>query len=309
MLLLAGLCATAVAALALAALALEGEAAAPFPAYGWWGIGALAVLELLLALRQPEVATFFTALAWTAYIAIVDAAVHRRRGKSLFSHGGSFAALWALSIPAWLLFELYNLHLRNWIYVGVPGPFWNFAIGAAWAFATIFPGVFETADLIHCGWAARLSCRPWRQRSRWPWVALGAVMAAAPLVAPAGWASYLFAPVWGGWVLMLDPVHRRLGWPSLLEDLEGGQPGRTVALLLAGAACGFFWEFWNYWALARWWYVFPILKHYRVFAMPAPGFLGFPPFALECFTLYVFLSQILLPARLRASLMRTGPSW
>lgn len=211
----------------------------------------------------------------------------------------------ALSIPAWLIFELYNLHLRNWIYVGVPGPFWNFALGAAWAFATIFPGIFETADLIHCAWAGRLRSRPWgaRRLRAWPWMLLGAAMVAGPLVAPAAWAPYWFGPVWAGWVLVLDPLNRAWGWPSLLGDVERGRPGRSVALLLAGAACGFFWEFWNYWALARWEYVFPIFHRFRIFAMPVPGFLGFPPFALECFALYIFLSRVLLPPRLRAALI------
>jgi len=301
-LLTVGVGATAAAALALVWLTLRRPAIAPYPWYGWCGLAALTAMELMLALRVPGATTFFTALAWTFYVAIADAAVYRMRGDSLLRAPGKFLALAALSVPGWLTFEAYNFHLKNWVYVGVPAHFWTFAVGATWAFATIFPGIFETADLIYTGWAEGLRWRPWRPAG-WPWMGLGAGLLIAPLVAPVAAAPYLFALVWAGFVFLLEPLHRAWGWPSLLGDFAEGRPGRFVALLLSGAACGFFWEFWNYWAAARWRYVFPILHRYRVFEMPLPGFLGFPPFALECFLVYTLLAQLLLPPRLRVALL------
>lgn len=53
----------------------------------------------------------------------------------------------------------------------------------------------------------------------------------------------------------------------------------------AGVLCGVLWEFWNYYALAKWTYHLPFLgslEHYRLFEMPILGFLGFPAFAVEC---------------------------
>lgn len=294
-----GCIAVAAFALWLAWLASR-PAPRPFPAYGWCALAGLAGLELLLALATPGVVTFFTALVWTAYIPLVDAAVYRHRGDSLLHHAGSFTAMALLSVPAWLIFEAYNLHLRNWAYVGVPRQFWLFSLGATWAFATIFPGIFETADLFQAVWTHRLRCRPWRVRPGLGWITVGVALLAVPLELPAALAPYSFALVWIGFIFLLDPVNCALGWPSLLADLEAGRAGWPIALLLAGAACGFFWEFWNYWAQARWEYIFPILHRYRIFAMPVPGFIGFPPFALECFTLYVFLARALLPRRLHA---------
>jgi hypothetical protein len=311
MLLFAGLAATAASAVGLVLLVRAQPAVGRFPRFGWVALAAMAAAELMLALHVVWVATFFTALIWTAYIAAADAAVFRLRGGSLLHQGGGFVAMAVLSVPAWLIFELYNVRLRNWAYVGVPHDFWRFALGACWAFATIFPGIFETADLIHSAWARRLRCRPWPRRGYGGWAALGAVLLLAPLRAPAAWAPYLFGLVWAGFVLLLEPLQRALGWPSLLADLEAGRPGRLAALLAGGAICGFFWEFWNYWAAARWVYVFPILHHYRIFAMPFPGFLGFPPFALECFSLYVVLAGALLPPAQRQSLLpedASGPS-
>jgi hypothetical protein len=52
------------------------------------------------------------------------------------------------------------------------------------------------------------------------------------------------------------------------------------------------WEFWNYWAGAKWHYTVPIMENLKIFEMPVPGYLGFPAFALECFTMYVFVRAI-----------------
>jgi len=67
----------------------------------------------------------------------------------------------------------------------------------------------------------------------------------------------------------------------------------VLSLLAAGGLCGILWEFWNYQASARWIYVFPILQDMKVFEMPLPGFLGFPPFALETFAMYCFTVRFL----------------
>jgi hypothetical protein len=59
--------------------------------------------------------------------------------------------------------------------------------------------------------------------------------------------------------------------------------------MLSGFLCGILWEFWNYWSRAKWHYTVPIMERLKIFEMPVPGYLGFPAFGLECFTMYVFL--------------------
>jgi hypothetical protein len=34
------------------------------------------------------------------------------------------------------------------------------------------------------------------------------------------------------------------------------------------------------------------MEHTKIFEMPLPGYLGFPAFALECFTMYVFVRRL-----------------
>jgi predicted flap endonuclease-1-like 5' DNA nuclease len=46
------------------------------------------------------------------------------------------------------------------------------------------------------------------------------------------------------------------------------------------------WESLNIGARAKWIYTVPFLENLKLFEMPVPGFLGFPPFAVECFIIW-----------------------
>lgn len=67
---------------------------------------------------------------------------------------------------------------------------------------------------------------------------------------------------------------------------------------MAGAVCGLLWESQNFLSGARWVYTLPWLNEPKLFAMPLAGYLGFPPFAVEC---YVAMSSL--------SLLRGGRGW
>ncbi len=118
-------------------------------------------------------------------------------------------------------------------------------------------------------------------------------MLLSPFVVPAWVAAYLAAPVWLGFIFLLDPINDALGFESLSRDLRRGSTARLVNLLLSGLLCGVLWEFWNYWSRSKWHYTVPIMQNHKMFEMPLPGYLGFPPFALECFTMYVFVRGLL----------------
>jgi hypothetical protein len=123
-------------------------------------------------------------------------------------------------------------------------------------------------------------------------VAAGAVMLVLPFVVPASIVPYMAAPVWLGFIFLLDPLNAWLGGESLMADLGAGRLDRLINLALSGLLCGVLWEFWNYWAGAKWHYTVPIMENLKVFEMPVPGYLGFPAFAFECFTMYVFVRVV-----------------
>jgi hypothetical protein len=274
-----------------------------FPAHGWLGWLALLSAEALLFARIEPIATYFTPIAWSAYILIADAAVLALTNRSRLNDAPIVVARLALlSIPLWLIFEAYNLRLQNWTYVGLPHAWPAALFGYAWSFATITPAVFETADLVQAV-LPEASPRSSLELSRASWkisstvesllMISGAACLLIPLLVPRHLAAYLFAQVWIGFLLLLDPLNHRLGLPSFIGDLAEGMPRRFYGFLLAGWICGWLWEFWNYWARAKWLYTFPMFQHWKIFEMPAPGFLGFLPFALDCFVMYVTAAWLL----------------
>jgi len=257
-----------------------------FPVHGW--MGALTLLSAT-AMRLADidiVTTFLTPILWTGYILAVDGAVFATRGRSMLaSDRKAFAWMALLSIGLWLIFEAYNLRLRNWSYQGLPDNAIQRLFGYAWSFATIWPGVLETADLLLAGSGATGSGP---RRAVAGWMSAGVVCLVVPIAVPPRWGSYLFGAVWLGFFLLLDPINLRAGRPSLLGD-----PRRRWALARAGIICGLAWECWNSWAGARWVYTFPILQNWKLFEMPLPGYLGFPAFGLEVFAMYVFVTGAL----------------
>jgi len=123
-------------------------------------------------------------------------------------------------------------------------------------------------------------------------IAAGGVAALIPLLVISAW---LVPLVWLAYILMLDPLNYVRGWPSIASDVSRGKYGRLGSLLLGGLICGVLWEFWNYWAISKWTYTVPYLGNIKLFEMPVLGFLGFPPFAIECWAMYIFCRSLLGP--------------
>ena len=251
-----------------------------------------------------------TPICWTGFILFADGVVFRARGRSwLRSAPGEFAALVLLSIPLWLVFEFFNLYIDNWYYVGLPDSLALRLFGYAWSFGTIWPAIFEGADLVGVARQARNAggAGTGGSADTWPFdpaspanparpalpALLSITLGAAMLVWPIVWPSrYLAAPVWLGFILLLDPINAWLGAPSLMTRARAGNRDLPVNLMMSGLLCGVLWEFWNYWSRAKWHYTVPIMARVKLFEMPLPGFLGFPAFALECFTMYVFVRHL-----------------
>jgi hypothetical protein len=266
----------------------------------WAGLAIMVVSESATLAHVEPFASWNTPICWTGFILFCDAIVYRARGDSwMRSAPREFTLLTLASIPLWLVFEFYNLYLDNWNYTGLPENFWLRQFGYAWSFATIWPAIFEGADLVavlragKAGWAGQAGreerfshpAHPaYPAYPAYPAIAAGAVMLACPFFVSPAVARYLAAPVWLGFIFLLDPINARLGAQTLTRD-------RAINLGLSGVLCGVLWEFWNYWSATKWHYTVPIMEHWKIFEMPVPGYFGFPAFALECFTMYVFVRR------------------
>jgi len=272
----------------------------------WWfwvGAGIIGAGMALAAVHVAPVEQNLTPLCWTGFILAVDGALGASGRSWLRRSPRELGLMAVLSIPSWLLFELYD-RPRFWVaggpelwwhYTGLPPWPWR-GLGYAWSFATITPAVVLLAEWIEPA-VARVSGRGDGGRVpselRVGLSVFGAILAAVPLFWPS---EYFAASVWLAWPLLLDPINRGLGRPSLLGDLEVGRRSRSLALLASGLVCGALWEGWNWLASARWSYTVPFLGGVKLYEMPVLGFLGFAPFAFAVFALYHFLRG-LLPGR------------
>ena len=222
--------------------------------------------------------------AWYGLIVFLDGLLWWHWGEGLMvARPREFVTLLFWSAVVWFFFEVWNLRLQNWYYVGVPShELWSH-VEAYLDYATVLPGLF----LVY-----RLLCRmkiprqvkgrlALKKRARKAFPLIGAVMLALPLI----WPDYFFPLVWGGLVFLLEPVCAKWGARSLLKEAENGEWTTVVRLLLAGILCGGYWELCNYWSMEKWVYTVPLFSEGKLFEMPYLGFLGFPPFCVECFVM------------------------
>jgi len=253
------------------------------------GLFIFVVSWIMLVLDIEPFPTWFYCFMWWSYILIIDSWVFIRTGNSLLlSRTREFLFLLPVSIFIWLIFECINLSLKNWYYVNVIEITWLRWIGYSISFATVLPAIFETAELLEStSLLSRWQVRPLKFAP----IMLNCSMLAGTvfLILCITWPRYFFPLVWCGFILALDPVNYRLGAPSLLKEWERGSLRKTALLMTAGLLCGICWEFWNFWATTKWVYTVPFLNEFKLFEMTTPGFLGFIPFALECYVMTAFI--------------------
>jgi hypothetical protein len=230
---------------------------------------------------------------WLAYILIVDGLVHRRTGASLLmTSPGLFAALFPASFLFWFPFELTNHFLHLWIYLGsprlylVPLRYERLALRSLLIalMMTVVPTLWETAALyrsfIPCG-----TDRPSVVRASRRWEALPVAVGIACLAAPFVWPHLAYPLIWLPMFLIPDALNARAGRPSLIVDAAHGRLATLTVYAAAGLTCGLFWEFWNDSADGyHWAYNLPHLNNLpHLFAMPAPGYLGYVPFGWSAY--------------------------
>jgi hypothetical protein len=276
------------------------------PALGILG-AILLFLTFILTLRGAAFfATHTYELAWWSLIAALDGFVWWRTRRSPIAEAPfRFLLLCLWSVSLWFAFELFNLRLRNWYYVFVSAGAVERWTGSFLAFATVIPGIVLFAEALDAlGLFRRLPGvgreLPLPRLLPPALVALGVSFMVLPMI----WPRYCYPLVWGGLVLILDPLNRRFGGGSILAQLAVRAPRVIVNYLCAGAAAGFFWEILNYWARVKWIYTVPPFEEWKLFEMPLLGFLGFPPFALEC---WVVVESLSVAGLLPAPRVRSGP--
>lgn len=266
------------------------EARGRWPVWGYaglvWMVLAWAVAWTRFDFMSRGQAFTFTPL-WLGYIVVVQAWTHQRTGSCMMRRAPvRFAGLFAMSAAFWWYFECLNRFVQNWLYEGVDtmgtGVYFAFA---TLSFSTVLPAVLGTAELLAS--FPRLTAglggfAPLRLRAPRAAAAVTLVAASAALLAMGRWPNVLFPLVWIAPLAVGFSLQALAGRPTLLDPVGRGDWRRLARLALASLICGFFWETWNEYSLARWVYEVPFVDRFHLFEMPLLGFAGYVPFGWEC---------------------------
>lgn len=242
---------------------------------------------------EPLNNQFFPFAAWSC-ILLTDNLAYRFKGNSLLiSRTPEFLILAAWSLAIAGLLELLNLRLGAWHYMNQSSDLSTRWTGRALTWASVLPSIFVMAEMYQSfGFFRRFRSGTFKIKRE---LLIFSFAAGAGLLCLALAIPRLFWPLaLPAFFFLAEPLNFRLGLPSLLRELEGGLPGKTLRLAAAGLTCGFFWSWWNKAAGSGWEYALPG----PVAALPSSYYCGFPVLALSAYSLYSL-----------ASYLRAGRTW
>ncbi len=275
-----------------------------FPWWGWTGVLAGIFSWLLAWTRFPWCRPLqlhtFTPL-WLSFIVVMNGLSYRRRGHCLMlDRPLFFIALFPVSAAFWWFFEYLNRFVENWSYVLIPSSGWSYFWRATPPFSTVLAAVLSTREWVNgMAWVSD-GFRNWvridLRRSR-AWASVVLVGAGLGLLGIGVWPNHLFSLLWIAPLVILLSLQALFGEENIFSGISQGD--WQVVISSAGAAlfCGWFWEMWNYYSLAKWTYAIPFVDRFRVFEMPILGYAGYLPFGLECVVIGDLLGQALQGAR------------
>jgi hypothetical protein len=250
--------------------------------------------EALILLRSRPVSDFYFPFVWLGVILFLDATAAAQSGRSLATtQRARFLLMFPLSIGFWWLFELFNVAVHNWTYVGTqPYQGLSYVAFASFDFSFVLPAVWEAADIVRLLLPAERRISLDRAPPR---RVLGAMFAAgmAAIILPVLFPTVAFGLIWMSLFLLLDPVNAVLGRPSVSRAVWNGDWFFPLSLALGTLLCGFLWESWNFWSMPKWVYHIPHVGFWHVFAMPLLGWTGYLPFGLELFAMTNFVLPFL----------------
>jgi hypothetical protein len=267
-----------------------------FPWWGWLGVIILAAgwilswnyrFEWFPALPSRIQVQVSYAPIWAGFILLMNALCVKRSGHSpMTDHPLAYAATFPVSSLFWWFFEYLNRYVWNWYYLGIS------TIGAAEytfyatiCFASVLPGVCAVAAWLHTFpvFADEVYSDMARVNLRKPyWCAFLGALAAIGLLGIVFFPDYAYPFLWISPMAVFLLVQFLMKEPCVLDSFSRGNWSLFIRFALASLVCGFCWETWNYFALAKWVYSVPWVHRFQVWEMPLIGFGGYLPFGVEC---------------------------
>lgn len=270
-----------------------------FPWWGWFGVVCGAGFWVLAWNRFPWFApvqphTFFP--LWFSFILVINGLCFRRTGRCMMiDRTGYFIRLFPASAAFWWFFEYLNRFVRNWYYTGEQYGSWEYFWLATLSFSTVLPAVLATRDWISESPLIRKAFEKTKPiRVPYPRIsaAAGIFLSGTGLMAIGIWPDFLFPLLWVSPLIIILSLQVVMGETTALSGISRGNWRIAAASALAALFCGWFWEMWNIFSMAKWEYAIPFVHRFQVFEMPVLGYAGYLPFGLEC----TVIGALLAPA-------------
>ena len=260
-----------------------------FPWWGWAALSGCAVFWTLAWTRFPWFAaqqphTFFP--LWFTFIILINAVCFYRSGSCMLTaRPVYFLRLFFISAFFWWFFEYLNRFVQNWTYTGSEYSPLTYFLLATLSFSTVLPAVLGMRDLLRTfpfieNRFYRLKPRPLNHPTVFAWLCL--LFAGVGLAGIGVLPDLLFPLLWVSPLLVITGLQQLYGRPHIFSAGATGDWRPVVSAALAALICGFFWEMWNFYSLARWTYSVPLVHRFQIFEMPLLGYAGYLPFGLEC---------------------------
>lgn len=231
---------------------------------------------------QPH--TFFP--LWLCWIICVNALTYRASGRCpMLDASLRFAVLFMVSAGFWWIFEYLNRFVGNWYYSGSQYGAGTYFVLATLSFSTVLPAVETMKDylLTFPRFFYGFRQMPCLSALESPWTGAGLVSTSCFLLfLTSVFPNQLFFLVWICPFLIFLGILIIFGKPHTFAGVKNGDYTLVVAYAVASLLCGFFWEMFNFYSLARWQYAIPYVQVLHLFEMPVLGYAGYLPFGLEC---------------------------
>jgi len=224
---------------------------------------------------------------WLGYIVFINGISELVFADSFFRRAGAnFLWLFAASVPFWWFFEYLNTVVQNWYYeFAAPISPLHFAIESSVDFSTVVPAVLSTTFVFYRSLKAA-GVRIGAKKSSIDSASMRWIFAAGILGLVLLWLAprQAFPLVWIAPFLLIEPLLYFASYPSLLEHFSAGRRVLLASVMAATLFTGFWWECWNFYSMPKWAYTVPYVGFWKIFEMPALGYLGYPFFGLIVFS-------------------------
>ena len=266
------------------------------PSCPWWGYAGLltGIISWTLAWTRFEWFSCFQLHTfvplWLSYILVVNALTTWRNGGCLMTRRPRlFASLFPVSTAFWWFFEYLNRFVQNWYYIEVSRfSATEYFLLASASFSTVLPAVLGTREFLLTfpffnkafGSFAGVNLK---SAKPFAWISL--IISGIGLAFIGLFPNYLFPLLWISPLIIMVSLQAATGEKHIFSDVSQGKWTNIVVSTLSALICGFFWEMWNYFSMAKWIYSVPYVQRYHLFEMPLIGYAGYLPFGLECVVL------------------------